>query len=103
MELDETDFGTEPENRLTVYASTPTAKQLLNRLSAEMTPLRLMTPDQKEMAHQYIRRLSGEKLNQIAERFIPEEFVTERKKRGRRPGPFGKYNKKTPLRLTNGP
>jgi hypothetical protein len=103
MELDETDFGTEPENRLTVYASTPTAKQLLNRLSSEMTPLRLMTPDQKKIAHQYIQRLSGEKLNQIAEKFIPEEFITERKKRGRPSGPYGKYNKKTPLRLTNGP
>ena len=68
MKLDESDFGTEPENRLTVYASTPTAKQLLNRLSSEMTPLRLMTPDQKEMAHQYIKRLSGEKLSQIADK-----------------------------------
>jgi hypothetical protein len=108
MELDETDFGTEPENRLTVYASTPTAKQLLNRLSAEMTPLRLMTPDQKEMAHQYIKRLSGEKLNQIAERFIPEEFVTSRKEKGsgkvgRPAGKYGSYKKKSIPRLTNGP
>lgn len=103
MELDETDFGTEPENRLTVYASSPTAKQLLNRLSSEMTPLHLMTPEQKETARQFIKRLSGEKLNQIAEKFIPEEFITERKKRGRPSGPYGKYNKKTPLRLTNGP
>ena len=103
MELDETDFGTEPENRLTVYASTPTAKQLLNRLSSEMTPLHLMTPEQKETARQFIKRLSGEKLNQIAEKFIPEEFITERKRRGRRPGPYGKYNKKAPLRLTNDP
>ena len=96
MELDEPDFGTEPENRLTVYASTPTAKQLLNRLSSEMTPLRLMTPDQKEMAHQYIKRLSGEKLNQIAEKFIPDEFVTERRGRGRPSGPYGTYKKKRP-------
>ena len=103
MELDEPDFGTEPENRLTVYASTPTAKQLLNRLSSEMTPLRLMTPEQKEMAHQFIQRLSGEKLNQIAERFIPDEFVTEIRRRGRPSGPYGRYNKKTPLKLTNGP
>ena len=103
MKLNESDFGTEPENRLTVYASTPTAKQLLNRLSSEMTPLRLMTPEQKEMAHEYIKRLSGVTLDQIAERFIPKEFITERKKRGRPSGPYGKYNKKTPPRLTNGP
>ena len=103
MKLNESDFGTEPENGLTVYASTPTAKQLLNRLSSETTPLRLMTPEQKEMAHQFIQRLSGEKLNQKAERFIPDEFVTERKKRGRPFGPYGTYNKKTPLKLTNGP
>jgi hypothetical protein len=96
MELDETDFGTEPENRLTVYASTPTAKQLLNRLSSEMTPLRLMTPDQKKIAHQYIQRLSGEKLNEIANKFIPEEFVTERRRRGRPSGPYGTYKKKRP-------
>ena len=96
MELDESDFGTEPENRLTVYESTPTAKQLLNRLSSEMTPLRLMTPDQKKIAHQYIQRLSGEKLNEIANKFIPEEFVTERRRRGRPSGPYGTYKKKRP-------
>ncbi len=72
-------------------------------MSSEMTPLHLMTPDQKEMAPQFIKNLSGEKLNQIAERLIPEEFITERKKRGRRPGPFGRYKQKTPFRLTNGP
>ncbi len=73
-----------------------------------MTPLRLMTPDQKEIAHQYIKRLSGEKLNQIAERFIPEEFVTSRKEKGsgkvgRPAGKYGSYKKKSIPRLTNGP
>jgi hypothetical protein len=96
MELDVTDFGTEPINRLTVYASTPTAKQLLSRLSSEMTTLRLMTPEQKQMAHQFIKNLSGEKLNQLTERFIPEEFVTKRNKRGDVPALLESINKKRP-------
>ena len=90
------------ESPLAVVASTPTARRLSERMSSELTPERLFTPEQRERVHQFIKNLSENKLNQIAKRFISDEFVTGRRGRGRPFGPYGTYKKKTPLRLTSG-
>ena len=90
------------ESPLAVVASTPTARRLSERMSSELTPERLFTPEQRERVHQFIKNLSENKLNQIAKRFLPEDFITDRRGRGRPFGPYGTYKKKTPPRITSG-
>ena len=90
------------ESPLTVVASTPTARRLSERMSSELTPERLFTPERRERVHQFIKNLSENKLNQIAKRFLSKEFITDRRGRGRPSGPYGTYNKRTPPRITSG-
>jgi len=94
--LHEEDFGTLPdiEPPLMTALATPSDRAKESRMSAQLTPQQLRTPEQKQLAREHIKSvlndadLSVEKLKKLS-----DEFVTKRRV-GRPEGPYGPYKKK---------